>query len=158
MSPEQQKSVRASAEAWEAIFRAQVKVMRELQRGRAFADLSMSEYDVLFNLTRCPDGTSRLTDLNEHLLMSQPSLSRTAERLEKRGLVTRQKDPSDSRAVLVSLTKEGRAKQAAVGREHVRHIHRLLQPLLTTEQLQEISRLNSIIADADLSHAQGCTE
>lgn len=158
MSPEQQKSVRASAEAWEAIFRAQVKVMRELQKGRAFADLSISEYDILFNLKRCPSHTSRLTDLNEHLLMSQPSLSRTAERLEKRGFVTRRKDPNDSRAVLVSLTEAGLAKQAAVGREHVRHIHRILQPLLSAEQLQQITELNSIIADADLSHAAACIE
>lgn len=158
MSPDQQKSVRASADAWEAIFRAQVKVMRELQKGRAFLDLSPSEYDILFNLTRCPGGSSRLSDLNVHLLISQPSLSRTAERLEKRGYVTREKDPSDSRAVLVTLTDEGRAKQASVGREHVRHIHRILQPLLTVEQLQQIKQLNSIIADADLGHAQACTE
>ena len=44
--------VETSTTAWEALYRAQVTVMRKLQRQEEFADLSMREYDVLFNLAR----------------------------------------------------------------------------------------------------------
>ena len=78
-------TVREAAEAWEALFRCQVGMMRRLQKLAEFKELNMREYDVLFNLGRCPSGSSRLSDLNEHLLISQPSLSRMAERLGGQG-------------------------------------------------------------------------
>ncbi|GAA1861050.1 hypothetical protein GCM10009715_05650 [Paeniglutamicibacter psychrophenolicus] len=135
-------SLRSSNAAWESLFRAQVTVMREIQKLPEFKELSTREYDVLFNLSRCEAGTSRLKDLNQHLLISQPSLSRMAERLEAKGLVTRQPDPTDQRAVLFTLTEEGARLQKAIGREHVKGIHALIGTALSTEEfatLQELS-------------------
>ncbi|MCU1519021.1 MAG: MarR family transcriptional regulator, partial [Pseudarthrobacter sp.] len=48
--------VRLAAETWEALFRAQVAVMRKLQAGPAFRKVALNEYDVLFTLSRCPSG------------------------------------------------------------------------------------------------------
>jgi hypothetical protein len=81
--------VRLAAETWESLFRAQVAVMRKLQAGPAFRKLAVNEYDVLFTLARCPTGWLRLNELNDNVLLSQSSLSRLVERLEKRGLVAR---------------------------------------------------------------------
>jgi DNA-binding MarR family transcriptional regulator len=132
---------RLAAETWESLFRAQVAVMRRLQAGKAFRDVAINEYDVLFTLSRCPSGWLRLNELNDHVLLSQSSLSRLVERLEKRGLVDRMPAPDDGRGVLLKLTEEGAALQKEIGREHVRDISSLVVPALTAAEQKELQRL-----------------
>lgn len=126
--------------AWEALFRAQVSVMREL--GREFpADLSLTEYDVLFNLSRYPDRRARLRDLNRRLLLTQPSVSRLVDRLTARGLVTKQTDPADGRGTIVTLTDAGFELFRRVAVVHSEHIHRLVGGALTPEELQTLTAI-----------------
>ncbi|MCQ1945249.1 MarR family winged helix-turn-helix transcriptional regulator [Arthrobacter sp. zg-Y1116] len=134
-------TAKQAAEAWESLFRVQVGVMRRLQRDPEFRELTMREYDVLFNLTRCPGGWIRLNELNEHLLISQPSLSRMVDRLEARGLVQRRSAKQDQRGVELSLTEEGWAVQRRLGRIHVRGIHELLTPALDNTELARLKEL-----------------
>lgn len=134
-------TVRLAAETWESLFRAQVAVMRRLQAGPAFRNLAVNEYDVLFTLSRCPSGWLRLNELNDHVLLSQSSLSRLVDRLEKRGLVERMPAPDDGRGVLLRLTEEGAALQKEIGREHVRDIAELVGPALTAGEQRELLRL-----------------
>ena len=133
--------VRLAAETWESLFRAQVAVMRRLQAGPAFKGLAINEYDVLFTLSRCPSGWLRQNELNDHVLLSQSSLSRLVERLEKRGLVERMPAPDDGRGVLVRLTEAGWELQKQIGREHVRDIANLVGPALTAAEQRELLRL-----------------
>ena len=133
--------IRLDAETWESLFRAQVAVMRRLQAGPAFRNVAVNEYDVLFTLSRCPSGWLRLNELNDNVLLSQSSLSRLVERLEKRGLVVRMAAPNDGRGVLLKLTDEGAALQKEIGREHVRDISSLVGPALTAAEQKELQRL-----------------
>ena len=134
-------TVRLAAETWESLFRAQVAVMRRLQSGPAFRNLAVNEYDVLFTLSRCPSGWLRLNELNDNVLLSQSSLSRLVDRLEKRGLLERMPAPDDGRGVLLRLTEEGAALQKEIGREHVRDIAELVGPALTAAEQRELLRL-----------------
>ncbi|MHA7224199.1 MarR family winged helix-turn-helix transcriptional regulator [Arthrobacter sp. RHLT1-20] len=133
--------VRLAAETWESLFRAQVAVMRRLQAAPAFKALPLNEYDVLFTLSRCPSGWLRQNELNDHILLSQSSLSRLVERLEKRGLVERKPVPEDGRGVQIKLTEDGWELQRQIGREHVRDIATLVGPALTAAEQQELLRL-----------------
>lgn len=133
--------VRLAAETWESLFRAQVAVMRRLQAAPAFKALALNEYDVLFTLSRCPSGWLRLNELNDNVLLSQSSLSRLVERLEKRGLVERSPAPNDGRGILIQLTETGRELQKQIGREHVRDIATLVAPALTPAEQRELLRL-----------------
>ena len=141
MSTEGNVPLKQATDAWESLFRAQVGVMRRLMGNPVFKDLTMREYDVLFNLTRCPTGWLRLNELNEHVLLSQPSLSRMVERLEAKGLVCRRQAAHDQRGVELSLTEEGREVQRRIGRVHVQDIHDLMTPALDAEELAELQRL-----------------
>ncbi len=138
-------SLRLTADAWESLFRTQVAVMRRLRRDPSFQRLAMGEYDVLFNLSRCPTGWTRLNELNNHLLISQPSLSRMVERLEHKGLIQRRQAPEDQRGVLLALTDAGRELQREIGAAHVRSIHELLGPLLSAEEMEQLLALTSKI-------------
>jgi len=135
--------VKNTIEAWEALFRAQVAVMRHMTSMPEFHRLSIREYDVLFNLRNCPQGQSRLVDLNKHLLISQPSLSRMVTRLEERGLVARTPDPADQRAMSLSLTEKGLEVQRDIGREHVKHLYDLLGSALSEEEFDQLQHLCS---------------
>lgn len=132
---------RLAAEAWEALFRAQVAIMRRLEQDEIWGELSMREYDVLFQLSRAPAGALRLRELNEHILLSQPSLSRMVERLEARGLVVRQSVPDDARGVSVRLTEEGTELQREIGRRHVRTIERYVGGALDPGDLRALADL-----------------
>lgn len=144
--------VRASNEAWEALFRAQVAVMRRLERADDWGELSMREYDVLFQLSLAPRQALRLRDLNEHILLSQPSLSRMVDRLAARGLVTREDVPDDARGVAVRLTDRGARTQKEIGRRHVRTIRQYVGRALGEEDLRALADLATRLrlAQADI--------
>ena len=139
--PVELPGTREAAEAWESLFRAQVALMRRFQRDDVWGDLTIREYDVLFTLSRCPDGAARLKDLGENSLLTQPSLSRLVERLEGDGLVTRGPVPGDARGVTVRLTDEGVRVQREIGRRHVRSIRHLVGGALDGSELTTLRTL-----------------
>ena len=93
--------------AWEALFRAQVSVMRELHAAFPTDEISFNEYDVLFNLSSQPERRARIRDLTRHLLLTQPSISRLVDRLAAKGVVEKLSDPGDGRGIIVSMTSTG---------------------------------------------------
>ena len=148
-----QPSARLASETWESLFRAQVGVMRRLRQDPAFRELPISEYDVLFNLSRCSTGWTRLNELNQHLLISQPSLSRMVDRLESKDLVRRRPAQNDQRGVEVSLTETGRAVQRQIGAAHVRRIQEVVSPVLTPEEMEQLKMLTDRI-NTRLGHVE----
>lgn len=132
--------VRAAAVAWEELFRAQVAIMRRLQRDSIWDRISLREYDVLFTLSRAPEGL-RLRDLGESSLLSQPSLSRMVERLEEAGWVRRAPAAGDGRGVVVGLTAAGAALQKEVGRRHVQAIAHYVGGALDPQQLAALTEV-----------------
>ncbi|MEG3614491.1 MarR family winged helix-turn-helix transcriptional regulator [Isoptericola haloaureus] len=134
-------SARRAATTWEALFRAQVTLMRRFQADDVWVELSIREYDVLFTLSRAEGGRMRLRDLNENVLLAQSSLSRMVERLEDRGLVTRAPAPDDARGTLVGLTDAGSRLQRQVGRRHVRAMGQYVGRALDDDEQAELVRL-----------------
>jgi len=136
-----QGSARLAVETWESLFRAQVTIMRRLRSDPVWDELTMPEYDVLFSLTKGPDEGMRLRDLNELILLSQPSLSRMVDRLEGRGLVERAPAPDDARGTLVRLTADGRRAQREIGRAHAHAIAQYVGGALDDAELATLGEL-----------------
>ena len=126
--------------AWESLFRAQVTVMRRLSVEFPLGQLTLNEYDVLFTLSSEADRRLRLKDLNEQVLLTQPSVSRLTDRLAARGLVAKRPDPEDGRGILVELTDEGFAVFRRVAARHMESIARQLGAL-DCDELTELTRL-----------------
>lgn len=145
-------SVKDVSEAWESLFRAQVAVMRRLQRDPAFRKLGMNAYDVLFTLSTCEGSGLRLNELNDHVLLAQSSLSRLVERLANQGLVARESSPEDGRGVVVRLTDEGARLQREVGRAHVREIQRIMGDALDAGGLAELRDLTERVRAHVVAH------
>jgi len=127
--------------AWESLFRAQVAIMRSLAADFPSRDISFNEYDVMFNLSRQPDRRIRLRELNQHVLLTQPSVSRLVDRLVSRGFVHKLNDPDDGRGAIVELTAEGLALFRRVAVAHMKTITERIGDSLTTEELVQFTAL-----------------
>jgi DNA-binding MarR family transcriptional regulator len=133
-------NTRIANEAWEALFRAQMTIGRELEAGEVWGELVPREYGVLYALSGAPDGL-RITELLDDVLLTQPGMSRLVARLESRGFVERLDDPDDGRACRVRLTAAGVKAQRRVGLAHGRHVAELMTRALSREQLEQLRDL-----------------
>ncbi|MFC0680034.1 MarR family winged helix-turn-helix transcriptional regulator [Lysobacter korlensis] len=130
-----------AVDAWESLFRAQVSVLRELNAAFPTDEVSFTEYDVLFNLSKQPERSSRIRDLNSQLLLTQPSVSRMIDRLVGRGLVEKVNDPADARGRIVRLTDAGFAVFRRVGVRHADAIVQRVGGALSAAELKELAGL-----------------
>lgn len=138
-------NARLANDAWEALLSAHAVLMKEFLAEDIWGELTMREYDVLYTLSKV-SGRLRMGELNAHVLLSQPALSRLVDRLIARGLLERWEDPDDRRSVLVGLTDEGRARQQQVGRRHARSVARAMSEVLVVEELEQLETLAGKLA------------
>ena len=127
--------------AWEALFRAQVSVLRQLTAEFPTSEISFTEYDVLFNLSQAPERRMRIRDLIPHLLLSQPSVSRLIDRLAIRALVDKLPDTTDARGTIVALRPEGYELFKRVAVSHADAIARRVGSRLDADELTQLTEL-----------------
>jgi DNA-binding MarR family transcriptional regulator len=132
-------------DAWEALLTAHASLIRRFNAQDVWEDLTMKEYDVLYTLSKCPEPI-RLSELNQHVLLSQPALSRMVDRLAERGLVRRATDPRDGRGVRLALSEEGLAVQRRIGRRHGRSVAQAMLARLTPAELGQLEELCARLA------------
>ena len=81
---------------------------RRIGRDLAEAGLpDLSWYDLLWTLYRAPERRLRVNELAREVVLSPTAMSRFVDRAEKAGVVRREPDPDDRRALQVVLTDEG---------------------------------------------------
>ncbi|WP_343317827.1 MarR family transcriptional regulator [Arthrobacter sp. TMP15] len=134
---------RLTTDSWESLLRSQVAMVRELHREAIFKEVGSREYDVLYSLSRCPSGWLRLNELNDYVLLTQPSISRMVDRLEQRGLIARKTAQDDKRGVLIGLTEAGAELQKKVGRVHVKNIMERMEVAFTDEEMRTLLELTT---------------
>ena len=143
-----------AVDAWEALYRAQVAVLRQLRTEFPDGGTSITDYDVLFNLSRQTGHALRIRNLNRHLLLTQPSVSRLLNRLVTRGLVTKSGDPDDARGTVVALTDAGLAEFRRVGARHSRSIAQKMGTLSAEELVALTGLADKLRAGAPPSSPQ----
>jgi DNA-binding MarR family transcriptional regulator len=114
---------------------------------------NFSTLSVLQTLAR--KGPLRLTDLTATEQLKQPALTSLVARLERDGLVSRRPDPRDGRAVLLSLTRQGRQVVRSRHANRVATLSRLVDQLTDQERAtlagsaQVLARLTEIARHLD---------
>ena len=95
--------------AWRGFLRVHATLVRELDAElHAAHGLPLHEYEVLLTVDNAPGGRLRMTELANSVLLSQSGLTRLVDRLERDGLVERERCSADRRGFHVRLTDEGR--------------------------------------------------
>ena len=138
---------RLANEAWESLLGAHAELMRRFSGAEIWREISMREYDVLYTLARARRPLS-LAELNRHVLLSQPALSRMVERLTERGLLQRERSREDGRSVRLSLSERGAALQREVGRAHGMEVAAALGERLDRAELETLRRVCAQLAGA----------
>jgi len=82
----------------------------------------------------------RSTTIGDELVVPVPDVTRAVDRLVERGLATRERDPSDARAVRVRLTNLGRDLLAELD-EPILDLHREQLGHLSREELETLNTL-----------------
>ena len=138
-------------EAWLSIVRMMMwlpwSIDQQLQQD---SQLGMLEYQVLAMLSERPERTMRMSSLAEITNASLSRLSHLVKRLEGRGFVRREADPSDGRFTNAILTDEGLRALVAAAPRHVAHVRSTVLDALSTEQLRRVGRAaDRIVARID---------
>ncbi|MGE3621218.1 MAG: MarR family winged helix-turn-helix transcriptional regulator [Acidimicrobiia bacterium] len=130
--------------------------VRELRRTMQSGRLRASTYGGIVDLRQIDmvdalagGDRQRISDLAVRLRVDASTATRAAQQLEGRGLVRREVAPDDGRAVLVSLTEDGRSLHAAVVGHWIELARRLMAGFEEGEQVVLLDGLRRLVAAID---------
>jgi len=107
---ERPEALQAWTAVCEVVDRVRVALNRDLQRT---VGLTLAENLVLCQVAMAPGKSLRMVDIAGLLTIAKSAVTKTVDRLEDRGLITREKDPADRRTIHATLTVEGERLFAA---------------------------------------------
>jgi MarR family 2-MHQ and catechol resistance regulon transcriptional repressor len=119
--------------------RAQAAVARHADADVARHGLTVTEFAILEALYH--RGPLLLGELQRKILVTSGGITYLVDRLERRGLVSRQPSPDDRRARFAALTDEGEALIARIFPRHAESIARAVAGLSPAQQVQAIELL-----------------
>lgn len=109
--------------AWGAFLRAHARLTRVLERElQDEQDLSLADYDVLYQLAASDEGRLRMSELADRLLLSRSGATRLVDRLESAGYVARASCATDRRGLWAHLTETGRGRLEDAMPTHLRGV------------------------------------
>lgn len=117
----------------------------QLQRDSA---LTHYEHGLLYALDTAPDRTLRMSVLAGYSSSTLSRLSRAISRLEKKGSVRREVDPTDGRFTLATLTDEGHDLVVRSTPAHHALVGELVFDSLSEEQVQLLANISARIVTA----------
>ena len=95
--------------AWKGLLIAHSRLVHELDAElEREHGLPLSSYEVLMNLADADGNRLRMGELADRLLLSRSGITRLADRLEKQGLIARERCHDDGRGYFALLTDRGR--------------------------------------------------
>jgi DNA-binding MarR family transcriptional regulator len=132
--------------AWRAFSGATHKLRGALESQlERDSDLSYLEYHAMAMLSEPPDHTRRMSELAALTNASLSRLSHLVKRMEKRGFIRREPDPTDGRYTNAILTPKGHKKLVASAPAHVEAVRSLVVDPLTPSELRQLRDLSERI-------------
>ena len=136
-------------EAWIALASLMMRLEPALDAQlRRDAGLRHFEYAVMAPLSSAPERTLRMSDLAALAEGSLSRLSQVVTRLENKGWIRRQPDPTDRRYTLAILTEAGWDKVVETAPGHVEEVRRLVFDPLTRAQVSQLTAIGRRIMRA----------
>jgi DNA-binding MarR family transcriptional regulator len=103
--------------------------------------LPLSSYEVLLFLADAPDGRLRMSELAAGVLLSRSGLTRLVDRMERDGLLRRERCEDDARGYHALITDKGRELFGRARRTHLDGVRERFLSHLSTEELRTLARL-----------------
>jgi DNA-binding MarR family transcriptional regulator len=111
---------------WRRFVETHAAIVRRLDEDlRAQSGLTLSSFEVLYELVRAPENRLRMAELADRLLFTRSGVTRLVDRLERDGFVERNDCAHDGRGVYAILTEKGFDTFEAAAPPHADGIRRL---------------------------------
>jgi MarR family 2-MHQ and catechol resistance regulon transcriptional repressor len=133
--------------AFARLLRGHASLRRQLNAALAEHGLTVTDYEVLVELTRQPDGARRV-DLAERVQLTASGITRLLDGLEACGLVERAACTTDRRVTYAVITDAGRERVEAAAQSHLAQIRALFSERYTDEELETLAQLLGRLPDA----------
>jgi DNA-binding MarR family transcriptional regulator len=128
--------------AWRGMLRAHAELTKELDAELAREhNLPLSSYEVLLYLADAPEGRMRMAELAESVLLSRSGLTRLVDRLEREGLLKRQRCESDARGYFAEITPKGRRLFDQARRTHLEGVRARFLSRFSRDELRAMGAL-----------------
>ncbi|MFC5382529.1 MarR family winged helix-turn-helix transcriptional regulator [Aquipuribacter nitratireducens] len=134
--------------AWRAWLEGSALLEDALNRDLAAHGLSLSEYDILVQLSETEGRSLRMSELAGLVLHSRSRLTHTVSRMESRGLVRREPCEEDRRGVRCTLTDEGMAALVATAPHHVASVRERLVDRLDRDDFLALGAMMATVRDS----------
>jgi DNA-binding MarR family transcriptional regulator len=124
------------------MLRAHAALVRELDAELAREhDMPLSSYEVLLFLNDSDDGRMRMSELADSALLSRSGLTRLVDRLERQGLLKRERCESDARGWFAEITPEGRRAFGEARKTHLDGVRRVFLDHFSRDELRTLGGL-----------------
>lgn len=138
----------ACALAWAALTAAHARIAERLSaRLASSCGMGITDFEILLRLDGVPPAGLRLGELGPAVRLTQPSLSRAAARLARRGWLSRADAVDDRRGVVLTITPAGREVLRRAVPVHARTIREFLLDPLTPGEQDLLTRALSRVAE-----------
>jgi DNA-binding MarR family transcriptional regulator len=128
--------------AWRGMLRAHAELTKELDAELAREhNLPLSSYEVLLYLADAPAGRMRMAELAESVLLSRSGLTRLVDRLEREGLLKRERCESDARGYFAEITPKGRRLFDQARRTHLEGVRARFLSRFSRDELRALGAL-----------------
>jgi DNA-binding MarR family transcriptional regulator len=102
-------------------------------------DVLPTQYNVLRILRGSPEGLP-CSEIGERMISRDPDMTRLLDRMEKRGLISRERGTEDRRVVVTKITRTGKEVLARLD-PPVKEIHQRMLGHLGTKRLEALGEL-----------------
>ena len=127
-------------DAWRGVVFANAKVFAAVEHDlQKQTGLSLTFIDVLSRLSDAPGGRLRMQELQARSLFTRSGMTRLVDRIERAGLVRRERVPGDRRGVFVVLTPEGERAYEAGIEQHRADVEREFASRLSPDQHKAVA-------------------
>lgn len=128
--------------AWAGFLYVHATLVRQLDQALQSAhQLQLSDYEALLFLDLAPDHQLRMSDLARSVVLSLSGVSHLVARLERSGLVVRERAHEDGRGNYARLTQQGRERLYAARETHLQGIRQVFLDHFAPAELEQLGML-----------------
>jgi MarR family transcriptional regulator, 2-MHQ and catechol-resistance regulon repressor len=136
----------AGTHVWLVLMKAHRAVQRHAAASIASLELGLSDFVVLEMLLH--RGPMKVNDIGRKVDLTSGSITTAVDRLQARGLVSREVNREDSRSRIVQLTAKGRTLIRAAFAAHAARLEKAASALSAKERAELVALLKKLGLDA----------
>jgi DNA-binding MarR family transcriptional regulator len=139
--------------AWRGLLRASACACKQLDAElEATHGIALSTYEVLAYVSEADGERMRMCDLAASANLSRSGLTRLIDRLERDGLIERQRCSNDARGAWAKLTADGRSRLDGARDGHIEALRRVFLSNLSPAEQAMLGALPGRVATLDAEH------